>query len=194
MHNPTFVQKMKGYKRFARIVVTASAAVSGMRLLVLFAESYSRVSSERTADSKLLELCHDEVSSAVAASDKFRNACVQARASGASPIILKACLEAISHVFLDFSELVSSPTRLVILILFVISGVSAPFVRIVVQTFLAGMRTRTSDEESEDEEDAQQTVLLIGGPQHTKGKLNKVRRMMARAILPRDDFNHDKED
>lgn len=183
---------MKGYKRLARLLVSASAIVSCIRLLVLFAESYARVSSERASDAKLLELCYDE-ESGIAASDKFRNACVQARASGASPIILKAILEAINHVFLDFSELVSSPTRLLVLVLFVISGVSAPFVRVVLQTFVAGMRNKAVDDESDDEEDPKQTILLIGGPKQPRGSLHKMRRAIAHAVLPDDRFYDAKE-
>ena len=180
---------MRGYKRLAKLVVTASTVISATRLLVLFSESYARVSSERAGDSKLLELCKDE-ESGISASDKFRTACVQARASGASPIVLKAILAAINHVFLDFSELASSPTRMIVLILFVVSGVSAPFVKLVAQTFIAGMRSsRTDDEEESDDENRRdQTVLLIEGPQPARGRWNNARRKLAQVVLPRDDY------
>jgi hypothetical protein len=179
---------MRGYKRLAKLVVTASTVISATRLLVLFSESYARVSSERAGDSKLLELCKDE-DSGISASDKFRTACVQARASGASPIVLKAILAAINHVFLDFSELASSPTRMIVLVLFVVSGVSAPFVKLVAQTFIAGMRSRTDDEEESDDENRRdQTVLLIEGPQPARGRWNNARRKLAQVVLPRDDY------
>lgn len=174
-------------------MVSASAVVSAVRVLVLFAESYSRVATERSADARLLELCRDEDSAA--SSSKFREACVRARSDGAAPLILKAFLVAVHHCFLDFVELFNSPSRVLLLFLFVLSGVSAPVLRVVVSTFLAGVRTRAGDEHSDDEEE-NRTVLLIGGPDPLRrGRWDTVRRKIGHAMLPPgyDEFHDAKE-
>ena len=129
-----------------------------MRVLVLFFESYSTVAAERSADAKLLELCQSEETAA--ASQKFQNACVAARAAGAAPILLKSLIHACHTVLTDTLELFNSPTRVVVVVLLVLSGVSAPLVRLLFVTLVAGMRTRREEEQDEEEEE-QRTIVRI---------------------------------
>jgi hypothetical protein len=57
---------------------------------------------------------------------KMRAACLQAQADRASPVVLKAVLRAVSIAFEDFSESVSSPGKLLIVVLFVLSSIFMP--------------------------------------------------------------------
>lgn len=97
--------------------------VSFARVVVLFLEALSAVRIERAADVELLELC---AQGSASESMKMRSACLQARADRASPILLKAVLRAVSTAFEDFSESVSSPGKLLVVVLFVLSSVFLP--------------------------------------------------------------------
>jgi hypothetical protein len=97
--------------------------VSFARVVVLFLEALSAVRIERAADVELLELC---AQGSASESMKMRSACLQARADRASPILLKAVLRAVSTAFEDFSDSVSSPGKLLVVVLFVLSSVFLP--------------------------------------------------------------------
>lgn len=97
--------------------------VSFARVAVLFLEALSAVRTERAADVELLELC---AQGSASDSMKMRSACLQARADRASPILLKAVLRAVSTAFEDFSDSVSSPGKLLVVVLFVLSSVFLP--------------------------------------------------------------------
>ena len=56
----------------------------------------------------------------------MRAACLQAQADRASPVVLKAVLRAVSIAWSDFLESVSSPGRLAIVVLFVVSSLFLP--------------------------------------------------------------------
>ena len=137
----------RGFNRLASLVVTASGVVSAVRLSVLFFESWSRVAGERASDARLLEICRDQETAA--ASTKFQTACIAARADGAAPIILKAFLFALSTVFEETLEVFSSPSRVAVIITLLISGVSAPVVRIFFATLVAGLRSQREEEDEE---------------------------------------------
>ena len=154
----TQTMSKRGFKRLASLVVTASVTISAIRVIVLFFESYSRVAAERSADSRLLELCRAEESAA--ASGKFQAACVSARADGAAPILLKSLLHAFHTVLGDTLELFNSPTRIGAIVLLVMSGVSAPLFRFLFLTLVAGLRTR-HEQEQDEEEEACRTVVHI---------------------------------
>lgn len=156
----------RGMKRVASLAVALSATVSTVRVLVLFCESYSRVSEERSADAKLLELCRAEESAA--ASRKFQEACVSARSDSAAPILLKSLLRACNTVMFDTAELFNSPTRIAIMLVFIISGASAPFVRFLFTTLVAGLRThQETEEDNQEEEEGGRTTLVCIDPRNT---------------------------
>jgi hypothetical protein len=146
------------FKRLATLAVTASIAISAIRVLVLFFESYSRVAAERSADYRLLKLCGEEESAA--ASGKFQAACVSARAEGAAPILLKSLLHAFHTALGDTLELFNSPARVAAVVLLLMSGVSAPLFRVLFLTLVAGLRTR-HEEEADEEEDAHRAIVHI---------------------------------
>jgi len=97
--------------------------VSFARVSVLFLEALSAVRDERNQDSELLELCKQ---GSARGSMKMRAACLQAQADRASPILLKAVLRAVSIAFADFSESVSSPGKMLVVVLFVMSSLFLP--------------------------------------------------------------------
>lgn len=110
-------------KRAIAIIGTIITLVSFSRVCVLFLEALSAVRDERSQDSELLEVC---ASGVARGSMKMRAACLQAQADRASPIVLKAVLRAVSIAFEDFSESVSSPGKLLIVVLFVLSSIFLP--------------------------------------------------------------------
>lgn len=97
--------------------------VSVARVSVLFLEALSAVRHERNQDTDLLELCKQGLANG---SMKMRTACLQAQADRASPIFLKAMLRAVSTAFADFSDSVSSPGKMLIVVLFVLSSMFLP--------------------------------------------------------------------
>ena len=103
-----------------------TSLLTAARFLVLFAESYSLVSSERAADVDLLKLCS---AGAAADSTKFRALCLKARSESAAPLILKALLKSFKTAFADFSESFNSPSRVAMLVLFCLSGLALPIVK-----------------------------------------------------------------
>lgn len=110
-------------KRAVAILGAIITVVSFSRVCVLFLEALSAVRDERSQDSELLEVC---ASGVARGSMKMRAACLQAQADRASPIVLKAVLRAVSIAFEDFSESVSSPGKLLIVVLFVLSSIFLP--------------------------------------------------------------------
>lgn len=90
--------------------------VSFARVAVSFLEALAAVRDERNQDAELLDLCSQ---GSARASAKMRQACLQAQADRASPILLKAVLRAVTTAFEDFSEAVSSPGKVAILVLFI---------------------------------------------------------------------------
>jgi hypothetical protein len=110
-------------KRGVALIGGLLAVVSFARVSVLFLEALSSVRAERFQDVELLELC---VSGAARGSSKMRIACLQAQSDRASPVVLKAVLRAVSTAFADFSDSVSSPSKLVVVLLFTLCSVFLP--------------------------------------------------------------------
>ena len=110
-------------KRCVALIGILLAIISFSRVAVLFLEALTEVRSERLQDSELLELCKQ---GAARGSMKMRAACLQAQADRASPVVLKAILRAVSTAFADFSESVSSPGKLMVVVLFVLSSLFLP--------------------------------------------------------------------
>ena len=110
-------------KRAVAILSAIAAFVSISRVCVLFLESLSAVRDERSQDTELLEICSSGIARG---SMKMRSACLQAQADRASPIVLKAILRAVSTAFQDFSDSVSSPGKLLVVAMFVLSSLFLP--------------------------------------------------------------------
>ena len=183
-------------KRALSLIGAASLFLSAIRILVLFSESYSLVSAERASDSELLRICKEQESTAISSS-KLRGACLQARTDSAAPLVFKALLKAVSTLFSDFSELFSSPTRILVQVMFVISGLGAPIVGLLLKTFLAGLRVTSGSkdhdsDDSDSEAELRQLTLVVGpewGGDHSKQNLRRRLRQdgahaLSRAVLP----------
>ena len=171
--------------RAFRVVGACCIALSVVRVLVLFSESYSIVRAERTADAQLLRVCHEQ-EAAASASVKFRSACLAARSDSAAPVLFKALLRAVHTAFTDFVEAFSSPTKIVILVLFILSGISAPIIKLLVKTFANGLAAggMTEKDHDSDSEDETPKLLMLTSPTHyTKpsGLAQLTRRVVRRA-------------
>lgn len=110
-------------KRATRLLGVLATVVSFARVSVLFLEALAAVKDERAQDAELLAMCAQGMARS---SPKMRSACLQAQAERASPVLLKAVLKAVGTAFQDFSESVASPTKLAVLLLFVVSSVFLP--------------------------------------------------------------------
>tara|TARA_B110000046_G_scaffold139552_1_gene146032 strand:+ start:1358 stop:1963 length:606 start_codon:yes stop_codon:yes gene_type:complete len=131
--------------------------VSLARVSVLFLEAVSTVQDERNQDIELIELC---VQGSARGSMKMRSACLQAQSDRASPLLLKAILRAVSTAFTDFSESVSSPGKMLIVVLFIISSVFLP-----VSAWLRAVLPVEDPVES-----GQHVVVLASDPTETLGR------------------------
>lgn len=93
--------------------------ISFARVAVLFFEAVAQVRDERLQDVELLQLCAD---GAARGSFKMRRACVDAQAERASPLMFKAVVRAVSNAYAEFAETVSTPMKLGVVALFVLSS------------------------------------------------------------------------
>lgn len=96
---------------------------SFVRVFVMFSESLALVYDERQQDQELIELCQN---GQARGSPKMREACLRARADQASPVVFKAFTHAVQTAFKDFSDTVGSPFKVLVLVLFLASGVFMP--------------------------------------------------------------------
>ena len=124
---------------------TILMGISLLRVFILFLEAYSVVSDERNADNELLTLCRRE--SSASSSSKFRNACLDAHADRASPVVLKALLRAIYTAWTEFSSTVSTPFGFTTVLLFVLASFLLPVLPWL-RMLLAAAGTETDDDES----------------------------------------------
>ena len=93
------------------------------RSAVQFLEALSIVRAQRAEDTELLEVCSR---GEARGSAKMRAACMPAHADLASPIIFKAIVQAVTTAMADFADAVSSPSRVLYLILFILASVMVP--------------------------------------------------------------------
>ena len=111
------------FKRFSAVFGGILALISFSRCSVLFLEALSTVRDERFQDVELLEIC---ASGAARQSLKMRTACLQAQADRASPVVLKAVLRAVGTAYADFTESVSTPGKLLIVVMFAVMSLFLP--------------------------------------------------------------------
>ena len=130
-------------KRVLAAIGVATTALTLARVIVLVVEAYSAVWAERAADRELMQLCESGTGSL---SHDFRALCLKKRAEQAAPVLLKALLRAVTTAFTDFVEVLSSPTRVIMLVLFTITGVAAPVVKAMSQLAVDHFRTRRRDD------------------------------------------------
>jgi len=154
------------------------------RFVVLFAESWSIVRSERSADANLLNMCSQGVADE---SQKFRSLCIQARAEQAAPLLLKATLRAIKTAFSDFLETFHSPSRIALLVLFCVSGLALPVVKAASTVLASHLKPEVLDglhglkfKDDDDQEACSVVVLEGGGRGNMYERLRRLPQRMAR--------------
>ena len=119
------------------------------------------------------------------------------RAEQAAPIFLKAILRAVTTAFTDFVEAFSSPTRVVLLVLFTLTGVAAPVVKAVSTLAVDNLRRRrrrsrlreqhsceSGTSSDEDDDDKQTIVVLGGGRERVPARDYGMHRLLAPASRP----------
>ena len=157
-------------RRALALVGAGTTLLTLARVLVLVIEAYSAVWAERAADRDLMQLCESGTGSV---SPDFRALCLKKRAEQAAPVFLKAILRAVTIAFTDFVEAFSSPTRVVLLILFTLTGVAAPVVKAVSAIAVDNLKRRRrrtrmrahsceSGTSSDEDDNDKQTIVVVG--------------------------------
>jgi hypothetical protein len=162
----TIVTRITSPKRVLAFACGSLSLLAFARVTVLIVESYSAVRSERDADWELLRLCDAGTASM---SNDFRSLCMKKRAEMSAPVLLKALLRACGTAFADFCECFSSPTKIVLLILFCLTGVAAPVVKALSQLVVDSLKRRrrgrkahdSDDEDSDDDETGHQEIVVV---------------------------------
>ena len=164
-------RKLASPKKVLAFVGIALTVLAFARIAVLVLESYSAVWSERQADRELMRMC--DAGSASLSSD-FRALCLKKRADQSAPILLKALLRACTTAFTDFCESMSSPTKVVLLILFCLTGVAAPVAKALAALVVDHVRKRrrrrgskwrdSDDEESDDDDETSRQKIVVVTP------------------------------
>jgi len=143
------------------------------RVAVLIVESYSTVWSERHADRELIRMC--DAGSASMSAD-FRALCLKKRAEQSAPVLLKALLRACTTAFTDFCESMSSPTKVVLLLLFCFTGVAAPIAKALALLVVHNLRKRkrlcarrgadhySDDDGSDDDDETGHHEIVVVSP------------------------------
>jgi hypothetical protein len=167
-------------KQIATVLITLSAGLSLVRVTVLFVESWAAVRAERAGDAALLKICEQQT---LASSDKFRNACRAARADSAAPVLLKTLMRSVNTAFNDFCEAFNTPTRLCLLVLFLLSGVSAPVVRAILTTLARGASVRDQDDDVDQENT--RVVIIPSEYDHRTTPWARLRRRVRMQSTPR---------
>ena len=155
-------------RRTLGLIAAAASLLAFARIVVLVVESYSAVRGERMADRELIRMCD---SGDGRGSADFRALCLKKRAEQSAPVLLKALLRACGTAFADFCESMSSPTKVLLLILFCFTGVAAPVVKAASTLLVSNLRRHRrrrrvsskesgSDDDSDDAENPQEVVVV----------------------------------
>ena len=171
----TFDRNHLSPKRLIAIVSGLLALYSLARVGVLFFEALAIVREERSQDYELLELC---ARGDARSSPKMREACLQARADRASPLVAKAIVYAVSTAFKDFSATVGSPFKFSVVVLFIVSSIVLPIIpwaKALFGTSRIGMSTQDEFMQSANH-------FIVMAPSTTSSKRSKFRRAIGRHI------------
>ena len=133
------VARLTSPKKVLAFIGAGLTLLAFARVVVLVVESYSAVWSERVADRELVRMCDSGTASMSA---DFRALCLKKRAEQSAPVLLKALLRACATAFTDFCESMSSPTKVVLLLLFCLTGVAAPVVKALSTLVVDNLRKR----------------------------------------------------
>ena len=196
-------------RRAVALLASAASLLAFARVAVLVLESYSAVRGERLADAELIAMCHAK---AAQGSADFRALCLKKRAEQASPVVFKALLRACASAFADFAESMSSPTKVLLLLLFCFTGVAAPVVKAFSTLLVDNLKQRRrrwgrkdkhsdSDSDNEDGHHHSEVVTVSSGPDPAarwgRSLRRSVRRLRARgprALCEGSTFVTDEDD
>jgi len=193
-----------------RALALAASVVSMLafaRIACSVLEAYSQVRGERLNDAELMQMC---AAKAGKGSADFRALCLKKRAEQASPVIFKALLRACSSAFQDFAESMSSPTKVLLLILFCFTGVAAPVVKAASTLFVDQLKRRRrrrkakdsdSDDDSDNEDGHHEVVTVSSNPdpglrwsRSLRRGMSRLRRRGPRALCEPSTFATDEDD
>ena len=172
-------------KKVLACVGTGLTLLACARVVVLYVESYSAVRSERQADHELVRMCDAGTASL---SVDFRALCLKKRSERSAPVLLKALLRACATAFSDFCESMSSPTKVVLLLLFCLTGVAAPVVKAIATLVVDHLRNRkrkrskAHDSDSDDEFEKHQIVVVRPDRYEDASGASRLRRSVGRRI------------
>lgn len=174
--------KLTSPRKVIGFVCAGLTCLTVARIVVLLVESYSAVRSERTADRELMRMC--ETGTASMSAD-FRALCMKKRAEQSAPILLKALLRACATAFTDFCEAMSSPLRVVLLLLFCVTGVAAPVVKACATLFVDQLKRRrkrrfrrAGDTDSDSDADPEnECSMIVVSPTITNPETNARERL-----------------
>ena len=193
----TLFKAMASPKKIFALITAGLTFLTFARIVVCLVEAYSQVRHERLADEGLMRLCNDPASEAASAPD-MRALCLRKRAERAAPIVLKAVLRAVTTAFSEFCEVFSSPSRVVLLVLFSITGIAAPVMKALAALFVQNLKKRrqrrqsakyvTSDSESDEECDNGHYQVVQISPNHEYNTRQRIgltlRRGLQRVATP----------
>jgi hypothetical protein len=185
-YSPAF-RRFTSPKRTLALISLALTALAVVRVVVCIVESYSAVAQERADDEELMAMC---AAPSGARSADFRALCMKKRAERASPIVFKAVLRAVTAAFCDFAEAFGSPARIALLVLFCLTGVSAPVAKAIAAIFVQNMRRRrharaTAHDDSdtdEDEEGGDGRVQIVDVGESFNRKHYNTRQRLQRSL------------
>ena len=195
-------------RRAMAMAATCASLLAFARVACSVLEAYSAVRGERLADTELIIMCSKQAGKGSA---DFRALCLKKRAEQASPVIFKAILRACGSAFADFAESMSSPTKVLLLILFCFTGVAAPVVK-AGSTLLVdnlkrrhrrrGKKAKDSDSDDSDTENGHHEIVTVSGDVDPVNRWSRslrrgVRRLRARgprALCEGSTFVTDEDD
>ena len=195
-------------RRALALAASALSLLAFARVACSVLEAYSQVRGERLADAELMQMCAEKAGKGSA---DFRALCLKKRAEQASPVIFKALLRACSSAFQDFAESMSSPTKVLLLILFCFTGVAAPVVKagstLLVDTlkrrrYRRGRKSKESDSDDSDNEDGHHEIVTVSShpdpgarwSRSLRRGVSRLRRRGPRALCEPAMFATDEDD
>ena len=190
VRSASLIKKMTSPKKVLGIIGTALTLLTFARATCLLVESYSAVAADRHADLDLMRLCD---SGEAAAAPDFRALCLRKRSERAAPIVLKALTRAVVVAFTEFCEVFSSPSRIIMLVFFSITGIAAPVIKALCKLFVENLKTRrlrrssakyaTSDSESESEDEEGKHFQIVDmSARPTYGTRQRMQLQLRRSI------------
>lgn len=181
----TALSKFGSPKRIIALISLALTALSAIRVVVCVTEAYSSVVQERQQDNDLMGLCN---SGDAASSADFRALCLRKRSERAAPVFMKALLRAVQTAFVEFCETFGTTSRLLLLVLFCLTGVAAPLVKAIATIFVQNLRQRrqrrqefNSDSDSDEDNPTGFQVVDVG-IDHRYNTRQKLRNSLRRSL------------